>query len=228
MSEDRTLTPDDRQRPSDLDWQAWCYVSGEMTSDESAAFEARLADDLAACEAVARAVELNDALAAVALPVARNSVHSAERPAGDRWPGRGRSPRRQAPWLPRLGWMAAGAAACLTLILLVRWDGSHDVAVVEHERAEHDAGDLASRLAQAWTEVLGSDVADEEDPNDSAGQQSFGESLAYIGPGELGVTASDDSVAPDWLLAALDEGDSNTDPTDQAPAEPPMHQAVPN
>lgn len=50
---------------NDVAWLASCYVAGEFSAEEAAAFEARLANDEAACEAVARAMELNLAIAAV-------------------------------------------------------------------------------------------------------------------------------------------------------------------
>lgn len=49
---------------NELAWLANCYVAGELSADETVAFEARLANDDAACEAVARAMELNLAIAA--------------------------------------------------------------------------------------------------------------------------------------------------------------------
>ena len=57
-----------------LSWLAFCYVSGEMSDAEVAAFEARLdpespSFELEACEAVARAVQLNDAVADAMEPV---------------------------------------------------------------------------------------------------------------------------------------------------------------
>jgi anti-sigma factor RsiW len=44
--------------PADLAWLARQYVLGELPDDESARFEATLADDPAACEAVAEATRL--------------------------------------------------------------------------------------------------------------------------------------------------------------------------
>lgn len=49
---------------NDLAWLANCYVAGELSADEAAAFEARLESDVAACDAVALAMELNLAVAA--------------------------------------------------------------------------------------------------------------------------------------------------------------------
>lgn len=59
-----------------LSWLAFRYISDEMSEAEVDAFEARLnpesdAFEVAACEAVARAVQLNDAVAVACEPVAR-------------------------------------------------------------------------------------------------------------------------------------------------------------
>jgi len=61
---------------SELDWLAFQYVSGELATVEEAAFEARLADDQSAREAVARAAELVGALA-VSRPPSVLQPHSA-------------------------------------------------------------------------------------------------------------------------------------------------------
>ncbi len=44
---------------SDVDWLAFCYVADELPQQQRSEFEARLADDLEAQEAVARAMELS-------------------------------------------------------------------------------------------------------------------------------------------------------------------------
>lgn len=59
------MTTSDVTTRNDLAWLANCYVAGELSADEATAFEARLAHDEAACEAVTRAMELNLAIAAV-------------------------------------------------------------------------------------------------------------------------------------------------------------------
>lgn len=58
------MTTSDTTTRSDLAWLANCYVAGELSAEETAAFEARLENDEAACEAVAHAMELNLAIAA--------------------------------------------------------------------------------------------------------------------------------------------------------------------
>lgn len=58
------MTTSEMTTRNDLAWLANCYVAGELSVDETAAFEARLETDLTACDAVARAMELNLAIAA--------------------------------------------------------------------------------------------------------------------------------------------------------------------
>jgi len=50
---------------TDLDWLAFRYISGEIAVSEAEQFEALLADDQAARDAVVRAVELTQAIVAV-------------------------------------------------------------------------------------------------------------------------------------------------------------------
>ena len=48
---------------ANLLWHAFRYIADELSADETEQFEARLADDQVAREAVARAVELSQAIA---------------------------------------------------------------------------------------------------------------------------------------------------------------------
>jgi ferric-dicitrate binding protein FerR (iron transport regulator) len=89
-------------QPNDLDWLAFLYVSGEMPAEQLASFEARLADDQAARQAVASAVELVQALAAAESQDDRQLVTL---------------PQRLAAWSRRIKWMSVGAAAALVLVL---------------------------------------------------------------------------------------------------------------
>lgn len=54
--------------PDELDWLAFRYLACELSEAENRAFEARLADETAAQEALVRAVELSHALSAVLEP----------------------------------------------------------------------------------------------------------------------------------------------------------------
>ena len=58
------MTTSEMTTRNDLAWLANCYVAGELSVDETAAFEARLETDVAACSAVARAMDLNLAIVA--------------------------------------------------------------------------------------------------------------------------------------------------------------------
>lgn len=49
---------------NDLDWLAFCYVAGELDESQRVAFEAMLAEDQAARDAVVQAVNLSRSLAA--------------------------------------------------------------------------------------------------------------------------------------------------------------------
>lgn len=114
---------------SDLDWLAFRYIANELPVAEREAFELRLADDQAACEALARAVELADTIqAAESLsPVASSppAVH----------------------WKTRLSWLAAGATAAAVLIGLV-------FVGPGLFRSGEVARGISTELAVAWSKVL--------------------------------------------------------------------------
>jgi hypothetical protein len=78
----------------ELHWSAYRYAAGEMGDDEGAAFEARLADDQTAREALEQAVELRSAV-----------KHVLSEPAVERRPA----------LLPRVAVWAAALAACVVL-----------------------------------------------------------------------------------------------------------------
>ena len=87
---------------NDLDWTAFCYAAGELSSEEVADFEQRLAEDQGAREALARAVELTQAVAAAETltPVVTAGTE-------------------RSLWGRRLAWMAIGAAASLLAAALI-------------------------------------------------------------------------------------------------------------
>lgn len=93
--------PDDRGL---LPWQAFCYLAGDLDPAEAAAFEARLADDQAAREAVAQAVELVQAIAA-----AESQLERAVVPASRSCPA----------WRSRLAWVAIGGLATWLFVWLL-------------------------------------------------------------------------------------------------------------
>ena len=114
---------------SDLDWLAFRYIANELTADEHEAFELRLADDAAACEALARAVELTD------------TIHAAETLA----PVASSPPA--ALWRARLSWLAAGATAAAVLIAV-------SIALPKYLASPEVAARVSTDLAVAWSKTL--------------------------------------------------------------------------
>jgi hypothetical protein len=107
---------------ADLEWTAYLYVTGGLSSLEEAAFELHLAEDQVAREAVAGAVELAGALAAIE--------------PGD-WvrPRRHRSSARRV-----LAWSALAAAASLVVASLWALRSSRSTAPPD-----------ATEVAIAWS-----------------------------------------------------------------------------
>ncbi len=188
-----------RVASDNLDWLAFRYLAGELDATETVAFENRLAGDLAAAEAVARAVELTQA---VALACDTNKNPSQPTPATF--------------CRPRSGWSRviratvafAAAAACAAAILLgLRDKEPRRPAVPAREAAASPAADEhigdsvtpIERVALAWSEI--------------------GESLAALGvedwlidanasadyelPAVVAVDEDESELAPSWMLAAV-------------------------
>ncbi len=105
------------EEQSELDWLAFRYVAGEMTADESVTFEARLADEQHAREAVSRAVELTERLAAAAPAPAASVTLAQPIPPNVASIWRRSLLRAAQP----LAWMAAGAAAAVLILGLLGW-----------------------------------------------------------------------------------------------------------
>lgn len=182
---------DSKLQGSELDWLAFCYIANELSAEDHKAFEERLADDQQAREAVARAVELTQNLAAI--PVCEQIV---ERPrvtvAG----------RHSDSWR-RAVYLAVGGVACLLLLLAF---------VVNRDGGSPDSGDPAiadknsERLAFAWVETLDETVSAElEEPfllaaetDDETLTRNDAEFASFNEAGD------DESIAtPDWMLAAV-------------------------
>ena len=86
------------QPESDREWLAFRYIAGELTGEDAVAFEAELETSQVAREAVARAVELTQAVALAE----SHDVELVESAA--------RTDRRKS-WVYGIGWIGAGAAA---------------------------------------------------------------------------------------------------------------------
>lgn len=153
------------------DWLAFRYAAGDMGPDEARAFEARLADDQEAREALSRAVRLAERLGEAAPSAPERVVAPGARMLSRLRLRRGSLQRAAAP----AGWMAVGAAAALLIASLIGWParptietppGSSpsegrsspptDVLVWARFQARHDGGtaDLEHWLDEAASEAI--------------------------------------------------------------------------
>jgi hypothetical protein len=167
----------------ELDWLAFCYAAGELTAGDAAAFEARLADEQEAREALARAVEMSEvvataeSLAPVVVARSQSSV-----------------------WMKRVVWMAIGSAASLLVALL--WSGGSalwpDRTVASSDRA---------LLADAWSRTRQELAESDSDlwyPKHLAASESTAELFDARAP-----LAADDGelleqATPSWMTAAVE------------------------
>jgi anti-sigma factor RsiW len=191
----------------DLGWLAYRYVTDELTEGEREAFELRLADDQAAREAIASAVELLASLRAAGSPPVRHPktssipVHVPARRGAERGQSAGRLSSRWRTVAARGGALAAAViAASLALMTWGPWRPIADPA----EGTDPSAG-LAGLLGSVWEASPATDV--EALPEESVVEPVAEESSIN----DASVIAAD-ITAPDWLLAALavepeDEGD---------------------
>lgn len=159
----------------DLEWLAFCYVTGELSAEDVTAFEQRLATDEGACEAVAHAMELSLAVATVIADAPRSSGVSPEsvevtilprrddRVVLSRWTGAA---------------LTAIAASAIAAAMIVAVGSS---VLTGNKIAKRD---VADRLVAAWAQ--GEAVRNRvDDDNDS-------------------LDANDDDLdPPDWMLAAV-------------------------
>ncbi len=131
------MTASERTPRNELAWLANCYVAGELSVDETAAFEARLETDVAACSAVARAMELNLAIATAfeSQPAAISSARWTE---------------------TTIAALAASAVAAASVALMIGYDGSATNGVAHKDGANH--------LVAAWTS--GEAVRNDDDDDD--------------------------------------------------------------
>ena len=88
----------EKQSAADREWLAFHYIAGELTGDELASFEAELETSQIAREAVARAVDLSQAIV-MAESHQVELVESAARIAG------------RKSWIYGIGWIGAGVVA---------------------------------------------------------------------------------------------------------------------
>ncbi len=165
----------------DLDWTAFCYAAGELDAAAAERFEGRLAGEQTAREALARAIELTQAVSA-AESQSRGYVVT---PAA----------RQQNKWTARLSWMAVGGLA--SLLLAVLWSGSLSP---DQPTPTASRPAVAAGLAVAWTQTR-AEIASAKEAGDwpvfpAAAPDSDEDSLSR----------GDDLVleeTPSWMTAAV-------------------------
>ena len=179
---------------SDLDWLAFCYAAGELSPAEAEQFESRLASEQPAREALARAVEVTQAVAVAESQPCGNVVTPAA--------------RTRTKWSTRLSWMAIGGLASLLLALV--WSGSF---TPQKTAALRSNAEQQRNLAAAWSEARAEIASAKEDgtwptiamttpdaDSDSSGSGSddlnLGESPAWMTTAVLGLAgmSSDDEA----------------------------------
>lgn len=143
----------------ELDWLAFRYVSGDMTSAEAAQFEHRMGEEEAACEAMIGAVELAHAVAATAGCVSPMLAGEACARPGNRVARR---------WARRGMWMGLGALACSVLLVLL--DGIRHDNVADLDRAATFTATPELALAWAHSRAGGTESLV---PDESAGGEEF-------------------------------------------------------
>jgi hypothetical protein len=161
----------------EVHWLAFQYVCGELPADDAAAFERRLEDDQAAREAVAEAVGLTEAVTFLSPAMA--------------------TPRRPARYA--LGWMAAGAAACLAVVLCARTMPA--LAPGPQAPIRKPGGEADRALARTWLKLHEDAEAAASEPADDVFGLDEPTMLAEAEPAPGG---EPDGMAdmPPWLLEA--------------------------
>jgi len=168
---------------SELDWTAFCYAAGELTPVEVEQFEARLADEQEAREALARAVELTQAVAAGESQVGSYAIAPAA--------------RQRSNWATRLAWMAVGGTAAALAAAI--WSGAFPRGQMP---LTGDQLLARSELAAAWSQARDEIAAAKE-----AGQWPMIVSAADTDEEPLAAESRGDDSAledtPSWMTAAV-------------------------
>lgn len=184
------MTKENTTPESDLQWLALQYVSGEMTEAQAALFEEQLADDEAACEAVASAVQTSlairqafEAPAEETAPVRQTAAEvTVIRPAPSHT-----TTSRGARWIS----LVASAAAVIIVLVVTQ---NHEPETVADNNRE---------LAVLWTQaadVLPVDLTEAplEDETANAGNETVADSDSdRLAPVDL-------VDVPEWLLVGLE------------------------
>lgn len=138
----------EQNREGDREWLAFRYIAGELDDEQVAAFESELETSQVAREAVARAVELSQAIA-LAQSHEVEPLEVCSRGSGGR-----------QSFASAIGWL--GAAAVAASVAAMVWWNTRDVPGTPSGPQIADAAAVWSGINQA--EILPEDVAREQSP----------------------------------------------------------------
>jgi hypothetical protein len=178
----------------ELNWLSFRYAAGELDAAEAESFEQRLADDQAAREALARAVELTQVVAAAERGVA---VFCAAKHGLDGNASVTPLSRTRTAWGRRVSWMAVGGLA--SLLLAVLWSGL--VGPTWRNARQSIAAASRSELAMAWNQTR-----DEFAERQNAGDWPSGAGGGWDDESSfLTLVSADEAIAdaPSWMMAAV-------------------------
>ncbi|MDA1165284.1 MAG: hypothetical protein O3B13_19465 [Planctomycetota bacterium] len=188
--------PDDES----LSWLAFRYVSGEMADGELSEFEARLdsgseAFELAACEAVATAVQLGDAVVAALEPASWTLDSAISTPVSDERPS---SSGRRGSFSRRVSMTASAVAVVAVGWLLTTSVSVTKVAVDISDRtcklSDDGVSVGASEMVRIWADSVG-EVGEVGEVGSNVDEQLL--------VSTVDVPTVFNADVPDWLLAAL-------------------------
>jgi len=131
-------------------WQAFQFVAGELSADQSELFELQMLDSPAMCEAVAEAVRLSSAVAAES-----NKAATVLSPTVVRCEAA--MPRRSTSGKSAVA-IVATVCCCLLLLLIVPTDSGSESSVAATDKATVEAELLVSAWAAGFTDDFEDDV----------------------------------------------------------------------
>ncbi len=162
-------------------WQAFEYVAGDLSPEDSEAFELRLLDDVPLCEAVAAAVQMTSGIAACKVPSAL-STNATGLPAVRRLENRS---SQTAPASRAIAAMIATSCCCLLLAFVL--------STTHLKPGQTMAGNLqdaddAEWLVSAWA------AGKTDEPMWETDEREYEQELDV----------------PEWMLAAVSLPDADT------------------
>jgi hypothetical protein len=176
-----TTSSDNQFDLTDLQWQAFCYVAGEMSPADSEQFEQLLSGDLAACEAVVYVTELSLS--------ARTVFESQSTPLIRSLPSQ---PARAGRWVATIAAFAA-LALLFAIVSMPKHSGSTPDPVISSADRQQERSRSEQILSHWMTPVS-------NNPEDSVDEfEPFAEETVLVSYELEGEVAQ----IPDWMFDAV-------------------------